>query len=81
VYNVADVFTDPHFKSRDMLTQIDDPELRKLTVHNAVTKLSRINGRIRFTRRDKGSDNQEISNGELGIELDKVERLKKKCAI
>ena len=64
-----------------MLTQVDDPELGKLNVHNVVPKLIRKNGRIRFTGRNKGADNQEIFNGELGIGLNEIESLKNKGAI
>ncbi len=40
VYNIADAVADPHFQAREVLVEVEDPELGSLPVHNIVPRLS-----------------------------------------
>ena len=40
VYNIGDAVADPHFQQRQVLVDIEDPELGSLPVHNIVPRLS-----------------------------------------
>jgi len=46
IYDVRDVFDDPHMKARDNLAQIPDDELGMVRMQNVVSKLSRTPGKI-----------------------------------
>ncbi len=40
VYNIADAMADPHFRERQVLVEVEDPELGSLPMHNVVPRLS-----------------------------------------
>jgi crotonobetainyl-CoA:carnitine CoA-transferase CaiB-like acyl-CoA transferase len=40
VYNIADAVADPHFRERQVLVEVEDPELGPLPMHNIVPRLS-----------------------------------------
>ena len=81
VYDVADLFADPHYRARETLVAVPDPDLGKLTVHNVMPRLSRTDGRVLFTGRDKGADNADVFEGDLGLDAVKIEALRKAGAI
>ncbi|GAG43213.1 unnamed protein product, partial [marine sediment metagenome] len=47
IYTVADIFSDPHYKARDMLVEVEDDVLGPVTLAGVVPKLSASPGRIR----------------------------------
>ena len=77
VYDVADLFADPHYRAREALVRVDDPELGKLTVHNVMPRLSRTDGKVLFTGREKGADNADVYGKDLGLKVDRMEVLRK----
>lgn len=76
VYDVGDFFADPHFKARETLVTVDDADLGQLTVHNVMPRLSRTDGEVRFTGGAKGACNEEVFQGELGLEDAALAKLK-----
>jgi crotonobetainyl-CoA:carnitine CoA-transferase CaiB-like acyl-CoA transferase len=40
VYNIRDALDDPHFQAREIVVDVEDPELGTLPVHNIVPRLS-----------------------------------------
>jgi crotonobetainyl-CoA:carnitine CoA-transferase CaiB-like acyl-CoA transferase len=40
VYNIGDAVADPHFREREVIVEVADPELGPLPVHNIVPRLS-----------------------------------------
>tara|TARA_R110002072_G_scaffold184884_3_gene341472 strand:- start:26 stop:1252 length:1227 start_codon:yes stop_codon:yes gene_type:complete len=81
VYDVGDLFADPHYKARQALVSIPDPDLGDLTVHNVVPRLSRTDGKVLFTGRDKGADNGDVYGRELGLDAARLDALRKAGAI
>ena len=81
VYDVADLFADPHYKARQALVSIPDPDLGQLTVHNVMLRLSRTDGKVLFTGRDKGADNGDVYGRELGLDAARLDALRKAGAI
>lgn len=47
IYDVRGVFNDPHFRDRESIVSVDDPDLGPIRMQNVVPKLSRTPGRIR----------------------------------
>jgi crotonobetainyl-CoA:carnitine CoA-transferase CaiB-like acyl-CoA transferase len=60
VFTVADVFEDPHFKARGMLTEVADAELGSVTLASPVPKLSDTPGRIRHAGPALGHDTASV---------------------
>jgi formyl-CoA transferase len=68
VYTIADIFEDAHFRAREMLIEMEDPELGPLTAPGIVPKLSRTPGQARFTGPwALGAHNAEVYGQLLGL--------------
>jgi len=68
IYDMAGVFSDPLFHERDMLVEVEDPDLGPLTLPGIVPQLSVSPGAIRWTGPLRpGSHNAEIFQGLLGL--------------
>ena len=75
IYNVADVFEDPQFEALDTLTTVEDPTLGPVRMQNVLFRLSATPGRIKWTGRPIGADNDDVLVNELGLTPDDVAAL------
>ncbi len=66
IYNVEDMFHDPHFQAREMIKEIDVEGLGKLKVPGIVPKLSQTPGDIKWHGPKLGEHNDEVMAA-LGI--------------
>ncbi|MEU0555668.1 CoA transferase [Dactylosporangium sp. NPDC006015] len=71
VYSAADIAHDPHIRETEMITQVEDPELGPMLMHNVMWRMSHTPGRIRFTGRSKGADTEEVLT-ELGFTQEEI---------
>lgn len=71
VYDIKDIFNDPHFKEREMIIELDDPDLTTIKMQNIVPRLSETPGKVKFTGRKRGENNQEILK-ELGYSEERI---------
>ena len=55
---MADIFADPHFKARDIITEVDG-----VVMQNVVAKLSKTPAGIRHAGKSLGADNEAILDG------------------
>lgn len=67
IYTMADIFADPHFRSREMLLDVPEPELGSVILPGIVPKLSETPGRIRWSGHRLGQDTHEILAERLGM--------------
>ncbi len=74
VYNIEDIFNDPHFRARQTIVEIEDPELKTVKMQNIVPRLSETPGKIKFSGRKKGAFNREVLS-ELGYSEEKVKQI------
>lgn len=63
VYDARDIVMDPHIRATEMLTEVADPDLGQILMHNVMWRMSRTPGSIRFTGRALGADTDEILAG------------------
>ncbi|MHB8947041.1 MAG: CaiB/BaiF CoA transferase family protein [Bacillota bacterium] len=75
IYDIAQLFKDPHFAHRQSIVEMPDKDLGKVAMPNVVAKFSRTPGQIRWLGPDKGEHNREIYAG-LGLSEDDLKRLK-----
>lgn len=80
LYNVKEVFEDPHVIHRKMLVEIDDPELGKIGQPGIAVKLSDTPGSIRTLSPTLGEHTGEVM-GALGYTSDQIEALRRKKVI
>ena len=68
VYNIADAVADPHFRERQVLVEVEDPELGSMPMHNIVPRLSGTPGVWRRAAPTLGQHTDEILS-ELGFDV------------
>jgi len=77
VFDMRDVFQDPHYLAREMLVRVLDPQLGDAVVQNAVPKFSKTPGGIkRLGPQELGAHNEEIYCGELGYSKERLQELR-----
>lgn len=76
VYTIADIFEDPQFRARDMLVEMEDPDLGTIVAPGVVPRLSETPGEARWTGSWRlGCHNREIYGGLLGLADDELAAL------
>lgn len=75
VYNIDDVVADPHFREREILVDVEDPELGALPMHNMVPRLSATPGVWRRPAPALGQHTDEILAA-AGLDKDAIDRLR-----
>ena len=69
-----ELFSDPQVQAMEMLTEITDPELGRVTMMAPAVRLSRTPGAVRFAGRHLGADTQGVLK-ELGHSPDEIAKL------
>ncbi|MGE0873119.1 MAG: CaiB/BaiF CoA transferase family protein [Burkholderiales bacterium] len=75
VYDMADIFRDPHYKARNMLVPAPDDELGTVTLAGIVPKLTATPGKVRWSGHRIGQDTRSFLRdvGELSdAEIDRL---------
>jgi len=80
VYSARDVVEDPHIRETGMITEVDDPDLGPMLMHNVMWRMSATPGRIRFTGRSPGADTGAVLTS-LGYEAEELARLRERGVI
>jgi crotonobetainyl-CoA:carnitine CoA-transferase CaiB-like acyl-CoA transferase len=76
VNSIEDIFSDPHMEAREMLIQMEDPELGELAAPGIVPKLSETPGAAAFTGAwELGERNAEIYGELLGLSEAEISEL------
>jgi crotonobetainyl-CoA:carnitine CoA-transferase CaiB-like acyl-CoA transferase len=60
VYDIRDIMNDPQYRALQTIVTVDDEDLGPMKMQNVPFRLSQTPGRIRWTGRSKGEDNEEI---------------------
>lgn len=67
INSIADIFEDPHFRARDQLVTLDDPEVGEVTIPGVIPKLSKTPGRIKSLGQGLGASNADVYGKLLGL--------------
>lgn len=76
VYDIEDILADPHFKARDLIRRIPDPDFGEVPMHTAAPRMSRTPLDIRWTGPALGADTEEILGSWLGMDAEEVDELR-----
>lgn len=71
IYDITQIFEDPHFQALDSITTVPDPDLGPVRMQNVIFRMSKTPGEIRWTGRPVGADNSCVY-GELGVKEDEL---------
>lgn len=75
IYNLSEIFEDPHYQARSMIVAPEDPELGPVAMANVVPRLSRTPGAVRWAGRDVGEDTYTVLAEELNLGPSEIESL------
>jgi len=76
INTIADIFDDPHFKARNVLTSMMLEDLGEIVVPSPLPKLSKTPGQISHLGPRLGQHNDEVYGGLLGVSAVALEKLK-----
>jgi crotonobetainyl-CoA:carnitine CoA-transferase CaiB-like acyl-CoA transferase len=66
IYSIADIFQDPQYAARETITHVDDPQLGRVRLQNAIPRLTATPGRVRHLGGALGADNGDVFCTQLG---------------
>jgi crotonobetainyl-CoA:carnitine CoA-transferase CaiB-like acyl-CoA transferase len=75
IYNMADIFKDPHYKAREMLVPTPDERLGSVTLAGVVPKLSATPGALRWSGHRIGQDTRAFLKDTAGLSDAEIDRL------
>ena len=75
IYDMADIFRDPHYKARDMLVPTPDDDLGSVTLAGVVPKLSGTPGAVRWSGHRVGQDTRAFLKDTAGLSEAEIDRL------
>ena len=75
-YNIEDIMNDLHFREREAIVEIPDPDFGKLKMPNIPPRLSKTPGKIRCSAPALGEHNYQIFIQELGLTEQELAELK-----
>lgn len=76
IYNIEDIFQDPHYAAREALVRVMDNELGEAVVQNVFPKFSETPGSVDRLGSTLGEHNDEIYVGELGYSVERIAELR-----
>lgn len=68
VYTTADIAADPNFREREMIVEVEDPDLGPIRMQGVAPRLTNHPGRVALPAPALGADNRLIYGGELGLD-------------
>ncbi|WP_256839411.1 CaiB/BaiF CoA transferase family protein [Ornithinimicrobium faecis] len=81
IYSAQDVVEDEHITATGMITEVPDPELGSIAMHNVMWRMSRTPGGIRFAGRPLGADTDDVLINELGLDQQTVSDLRERSVV
>jgi crotonobetainyl-CoA:carnitine CoA-transferase CaiB-like acyl-CoA transferase len=77
IYDIAEIFADPHYAARGNLQTVKDARVGEITVPAPVPRLSRTPARIEQLGPELGADNGAVYGGLLGLSAAELEELER----
>jgi crotonobetainyl-CoA:carnitine CoA-transferase CaiB-like acyl-CoA transferase len=81
IYDVQELMSDPQVAALDAITTIEDEDLGPLRMQNIMFRLLGTPGGIRFSGRRLGQNTEDVYSELLGLEGDKLDRLRSEGVI
>jgi crotonobetainyl-CoA:carnitine CoA-transferase CaiB-like acyl-CoA transferase len=69
IYDISQAVEDPQYRALDTFTEVEDEDLGPIRMQNVAFRMLGTPGRVRFSGRGLGQDNETVY-GELGLDLE-----------
>lgn len=76
VYDIPELFADPHVQFREMIIPVPDSELGTVRMPNVLFRMSATPGRVRHAGPPLGSSTDEVLQGEAGLPAERLQALR-----
>lgn len=76
IYAADQIFADPHFQARDAITEVADDDFGSVRMQNVVPRFARDPGKVRWSGKSLGADNDHVWGELLGLSAEERERLR-----
>jgi crotonobetainyl-CoA:carnitine CoA-transferase CaiB-like acyl-CoA transferase len=80
IYDIRDVMSDPQFQALGSILTVPDADLGPIKMQNVMFRLSETPGRVRWSGRRIGQDNDEVYR-ELGVGAERLQELREKGVV
>ncbi|HWR40765.1 MAG TPA: CoA transferase [Patescibacteria group bacterium] len=81
VYSMEDIFSDPHYRARENIIEVDHPDFGTIKMPGVVPKLSATPGEVKWAGPTIGAHNEEVYEKLLGLNPVEVNELREKKII
>ena len=81
LYNIQDIFEDPHYRTRKNLIEVEDPLIGSVRMQDVVPKFSLTPGKVNSTGPLLGQHNGEVYRSLLGLKEEELERMQQEGII
>jgi len=81
IFRAKDMLADPHFQAREAIVRLAHPDLGEFALHNVAPRLSDTPGAVRHLGPELGEHNHEIYQIALGIDDERISKLRSAGAI
>ena len=81
IYDIRHIMADPQFQALQTIIPVDDPELGPIKMQNVMFRMTETPGRIKWTGRRPGSDNEDVYGRMLGLDAARQADLKARGVI
>lgn len=81
IYNIKDIFEDPHYKARENIVEMPHPQLKTIKMPGVVPKMSATPGEIKWVGPELGAHNEEVFRSLLNYNTEEINRLKEQGVI
>jgi formyl-CoA transferase len=68
IYDMGDIFADEHYRAREDVVEVDDPDVGPIKTPAVLPKFSRTPGEVRHLGPAHGEHNEEVFLNELGLD-------------
>tara|TARA_R100000005_G_scaffold48815_3_gene23412 strand:+ start:11261 stop:12472 length:1212 start_codon:yes stop_codon:yes gene_type:complete len=73
IYSIEQIFNDPQYQAREAITTVPDDDFGSVRLQNVVPKMTRNPGKIRWTAKELGQDNDAVFEKYLGLSKEEIE--------
>ncbi|MCC3305294.1 CaiB/BaiF CoA transferase family protein [Sneathiella sp. HT1-7] len=72
IYSVEQIFNDPQYQAREAITSVPDEDFGSVRLQNVVPKFSQNPGKVKWTAKDLGADNDAVFERLLGLTKEEI---------